>query len=727
MSNLAAKHQAGSFYSVALIGSSGGGTATLGHTDPIELLTAIHRELLRVGDVKDDQGRRRVCVGISHAIFVSLCDGSGFDAIQKKHWLPGDECGDGAGPTAALYAVGFDHDAASAKPIRSSSTKRQCPFQVTRVDEGPLTIINGLAQQMDVALSRIIGQYHTAPKNKPISAIISLSSEPTIIHSASLDACCRLDGVDFPIVGSGGTSLAQIASLYDLRIVGNSGGSVASTSLTKARGWAMGLAKEWGMEYDSSSIGPAESEILVNGQGSGGSKPTATPTLKSILEAALPAFLFVCIALRLINLWYKNDDDDACLWNEQNCRKERASIDLIRYALQHIVLGTTCCILAATSRMSTSSSPSPDNASVDQSTLLMSASIAGVLASASATQSAFNSPPAPNHVSYGGGTALAGLVAGSFIPSVMTKVSNLCVTCTVTATGTNIICGGGVGLMVGVMMHLSGLAHGLGFVTGAIRSLLRWRKLVLPANDGTFQSSLFSVSRMPTYGLEKVIFPILRHSQKLWSAIISRLPTVLKEVPLVQTRDHEAFLPLPTGIGFLYGCFFVYGSKIGLYHRIFLPAILLEMDSPNAGEEASLLGAIDECTLVMVCAGICAANLVLPPSGVRAAAARRGKNAKSGGGHTSLAFQALRTNILFGDFIEAAYPSMERSMIINGSAYLAAGLSSEIILQRRVLSTAYLPLPLAIWISNDRWGMCIACLVACSVSFFGTLVANARQ
>ena len=32
--------------SVLLIGSSGGGTATLGHTDPVELLTTVHRELL---------------------------------------------------------------------------------------------------------------------------------------------------------------------------------------------------------------------------------------------------------------------------------------------------------------------------------------------------------------------------------------------------------------------------------------------------------------------------------------------------------------------------------------------------------------------------------------------------------------------------------------------------------------------------------------------------------
>ena len=41
------------YYSVALIGSSGGGTATLGHTDPIEVITTVHRELCRIRDDGD--------------------------------------------------------------------------------------------------------------------------------------------------------------------------------------------------------------------------------------------------------------------------------------------------------------------------------------------------------------------------------------------------------------------------------------------------------------------------------------------------------------------------------------------------------------------------------------------------------------------------------------------------------------------------------------------------
>ena len=116
----------------------------------------------------------------------------------------------------------------------------------------------------------------------------------------------------------------------------------------------------------------------------------------------------------------------------------------------------------------------------------------------------------------------------------------------------------------------------------------------------------------------------------------------------------------------------------------------------------------------MVCAGICASKLTFAP----------GKRKTGGGGERSLAWQALKTNVCCGDFIEAAYPFMERSQLVNASAYIAGGLASELLMQRRVLSTAYFPLPLAVWISNDRIGMVSACAVAFGVSFVGTSFSN---
>jgi len=267
---------------------------------------------------------------------------------------------------------------------------------------------------------------------------------------------------------------------------------------------------------------------------------------------------------------------------------------------------------------------------------------------------------------------------------------------------TNIICGGGVGMLVGSMIHISGIAHALALITGMIRCVIRWRKLMLAgASDSLYISSLPAILLLP-YGLvNNWLLPMVLYIQDWWLHLASHpsLSILFHEYdPGLICTEH--LLPVPIGLGFLYGCIFVYGSKIGWYHSLFLPLILIEMDGASRGEEASLLGAIDECTLVMVCAGICSGNLILP---------FKQKNDKMegnrGSGNASLSWQALKTNIFCGDFIEAAYPSMERSSIINVCGYIAAGLSTEVLMKRSVLSTAYLPLPIAIWISHDRIGM----------------------
>ena len=131
------------------------------------------------------------------------------------------------------------------------------------------------------------------------------------------------------------------------------------------------------------------------------------------------------------------------------------------------------------------------------------------------------------------------------------------------------------------------------------------------------------------------------------------------------------------------------------------------------------------CTLVLICAGICAGNIILPPP--PPTKENTTKTQSRSGGHALLSWRALKTNLFCGDFIEAAYPSMEQSWIINASAYVAAGISTEILLHQPVLCSAYLPLPVAVWISNDRLSMSIACLVAFSISLSGTIASNFRR
>ncbi|KAL7478540.1 hypothetical protein ACHAW6_004303 [Cyclotella cf. meneghiniana] len=700
MTSIPKPRQSTEYYTVALIGSSGGGTATLGHTNSIELLTTIHSELLRIHQVDDESKtsakprRKRACLGLSHAIFVSLCDGGGFDSIGEEGWKPGEDDGlrdvkKDRGPLAALFTVGFS----SVEPTQCGDTDGK--FRVDQMARGPLSQINALVQKLDDALASTIQSQKNTPTqsslhNSSIRAIISLSSKPSLHHS-SLSAASRNA---LPVAGSGGTSLGILASQYDLKIIGNSGGSVASTTLTKARGWARGLAVEWGMEYDANYDSGANSSMTVRENGVERSDGvSALPSLKSILEAALPSFLSVCVALRFLSLWFAEDASEEGESCSNLFLKNQQSVRVLEYALRHIALGTTCCVLCATSRCRNDGASKSNE---DQCTLLLAATVAGVITSASASLSA--------HVTgCGGGSALAGLLAGACIPPVMSKISEFCIRYHATATMTNILLGGGVGMAVGLFMHFSGAAYGLGIATGVLRCLMRWKTLNLSRIED-IPSSI------------DIFLSTLHHLQEYWWKI-AKSPNqsrfCITSSIITPTMISTQFLPVPIGIGFLYGCLFVYGSKIGFYHSIFLPLILLEMDS---SKDASLFGAMDQCTLVMVCAGICAANLVVPPP-----------SNGGGAGHHSLSWKALKTNILCGDFIEAAYPYMEKSKLVNVSAYIAAGLSCEILIQRRVLGSAYLPLPLVIWMSNDRVGICVASGIAFGVCFMATVFSNIQS
>ena len=77
---------------------------------------------------------------------------------------------------------------------------------------------------------------------------------------------------------------------------------------------------------------------------------------------------------------------------------------------------------------------------------------------------------------------------------------------------TNILCGGGVGTLVGSMIHISGLAHVLRLLTGIIRCAIRWR-VVLAFPVGA--SPKISVSTIPLlpYGLIEWVLPVLFYIQ----------------------------------------------------------------------------------------------------------------------------------------------------------------------------------------------------------------------
>lgn len=84
----------------------------------------------------------------------------------------------------------------------------------------------------------------------------------------------------------------------------------------------------------------------------------------------------------------------------------------------------------------------------------------------------------------------------------------------------------------------------------------------------------------------------------------------------------------------------------GVYHAAILPIVMLEMEAHGF----SFLGSIDMNCLVMVCAGIQVANILHP---------RRKSDRVA-------CIPSLFINLVFGTFVEAAYPFMFASKKVFG-------------------------------------------------------------
>jgi hypothetical protein len=528
--------------SVAVIGSSGGGAATLGHTEPSHLLQVINDELAKI----DGESR------ILHALFVSLHEGKGLDVANPDL------------DTATLYSIdneqsNDDHSQYFPRPIHTAT----------------LSQVNETCRSMDATIAKAI-------RNGKVKGLICMSCSIDI-HSETLLAAAQMN---VPVTGTGGTSLSTAVTRFQIHLVGNAGGSVATSSYTRAVSFAHALATAWGLAYH-----PFSSSIhFIN------------PQWRSVLNACLPAFWAACLASRFLNMVLKHmDDSDASEWAD--------TIRQLLVAYESFALPTVCCVVMATSC-----------ASHHGSTAVMASCIAAMACEKS---------------------ILGGLLAGWLVSSILGHVLYRCIVWNVPATMTNLVAAGGVGATVAI-----------------------------------------------------VVSPLVPFLRKITEWIRWGVHTSM-----------DGSLP---GAGFLIGCLFCYGSKVGYYHAICLPIILVEMEHCDA----SIWGAIDECALVLVSAGICAANLLTLPYSITT--------------DNALCQRAVRINLLYGDFIEAAYPFMERHPLVNAVGYMASGLSTELLARnpKDVLSLAYLPLPMSIWLARDWQRMGLASFTAFGVSFVGTALNN---
>ena len=511
---------------VALIGSSGGGTATLGHTEPLEFLRIVEDELERINEP----------VNLSRALFVSLDNGKGMDSAS------GDD-------RATLY---------------------QLSDQIQQVSNASLNEINRQVQEIEKTLAQDIMQ-------DKIHGLIIVSCNVPLIPGTLKAAADK----SIPVTGTGGTSVSLAATTFKLRLVGNAGGSVATTSLTKAISFSNALARDWNLQYT-----PWKS-LSKSG------KQKQDPTWRSVLNSCLPAFWGVALCKRLLTT--------------PTIHSLLPDTVLLLEVLESFALPTTCAVVMATSRRK-----SP--------TVLMAA----VLASMACQQS-----------------ILAGLLAGWLVAILEESLLYCCILYwNVPATMTNLLTTGLVGVVVALFM---------------------------------FPVAVYL--RASTHWLRTYVIPLLAAPRD---------------------DDYETLRILGM---FLFGWLFCYGSKVGWYHSIFLPLILVEMELGDA----SLFGAMDELTLVLVSAGICAGTW-LTGAEKDVALVKRG----------------LTINLFCGDFIEVAYPFMEEHTLINIGGYLASGLSVAI-LSINSKSSAYVPFPLAISLADDWKRMTLASTVAVGVSFLATV------
>jgi hypothetical protein len=323
---------------IALVGSSGGGTATAGHTDIEGFVDMISRNLSHIYPVR---------VKLTTVLFVFMDDGIGFDGAN------GNE------KATLLY-------------VRESSQ---------RTFHNSLDVINKKIQ----TFQKILAQ-HVREGN--IDGLITVSCKPSLF----LEAFQAVAAHNLPVTGTGGSSLSELSSSkFSLRLIGNAGGSVATTPETKSISFASAFAKEWDLNFDPNSTN--------------GDDALRMPQCRSVLNSCLPVFWGVCLLKRLMITTSIGQWIPRC--------------NAILSILEAYSLPGACSVNMATSRRQTAS-----------------AAMAAILAASSCPKS-----------------VIGGLLAGYMAASVEKRLLYTCLhRWNLPATMTNLVTSGMVGIVVAVVM-----------------------------------------------------------------------------------------------------------------------------------------------------------------------------------------------------------------------------------------------------------------------------------
>ncbi|KAB8135702.1 PTS sugar transporter [Gracilibacillus oryzae] len=217
---------------IAIIGSSGGNLFNLGGKDPAKLLKEIEKQAASAG-------------------------------IQME----------------SVQFIGAEESMDYAKDATKASLWRLNAGTFVDGKKASLVEINQEAQQIDEELAEKIEQGQ-------IDGLIVMSGDPENTNRKTIEAAARKK---VPIVGTGGTSMAMIAS-KGANVISTSG-TTGTTNRTRAVSFITALSKEFGLTYRP---------IL----GSGNNKVTKGNGLKNInirgiMMSALPGFIAMALILAL--------------------------------------------------------------------------------------------------------------------------------------------------------------------------------------------------------------------------------------------------------------------------------------------------------------------------------------------------------------------------------------------------------------------------------------------
>ena len=573
-------------FNFILIGSSGGGAASFGKSEVHRLVDIIRKELSRCD-------RRIHLTNVLYVEHDHPLDSVTYIARQ-------------AAGTSTLWML----ESSDQSQLENMTAKKN-PSGKASLEE-----INREIREYDNILAKRILE------KDDIDGIIAISSDPLGTNKKVFEAAALKE---IPVVVTGGTSLGKISKL-GCCVVGNSGGSVATSIEAKAVCYVAGLAGYLRISYQ-----PHKDFFHL-------------PDIPNICGSLLPSLMAIMLCRSSVLFVLKR----VLEWQEMVTTNFSVQADSIlnNYILS-IILSLTSLLLQIP----------------DISTVLCTCMVVY------------------NAAQIGEGGYLAGITAGMFLMKSSTSrdplsASNL-IPVSDSLTGSTYDSLKNENVLKqsdsGADFFLDGVGAGSrlfsAILTGCLCAYVT--KLALLATSKTSCFSTTSVTII-TVGISGVVSGLV--GRFLLSPVASFVGTIL-----YCFKYYILLYPVPfvrLVVGFFLGILIFEGSKTGgLYHKIILPLILLEMEEGHP----SLFGAFDVVCLVNTCLGICASTWCIPLTSVQTNQSYRSQSQQE---LFRLAKRGLFFNFFHGDFIEACYPMIEsdETSFSTLGAYLGAGISGGLLL-----------------------------------------------